>query len=308
MKLSSYLDPAFIYTGLEVETKGELINEVLKRISSKDKSVANMKDTILKGILAREEEISTCMGMGIAIPHARIDGFDDFIISVATVKKPIKCQVAALNQEDDVELFIIIVSEVLKNKRMLKVMSGIMKMAIKQTEILEKIKKSTDPNKIFNLIKDADIEIDGKITAEDVLSPDLHSVLPTETLEEVSRRLIIEGRAGLPVVDSNGKFLGEITEKELIQFGMPKYTSVMQDLSFLTVGEPFEEYLINEKTTTIEELYRKKDVLTVDRKESIMEICFLMVNKGKTRLYVVEKGQYFGMIQRSDIIKKVLHI
>lgn len=308
MKLSSYLDPAFIYTGLEVETKDELINEVIRRISLKDKSVANMKDTISKGILAREEEISTCMGMGIAIPHARIDGFDDFIISIATVKKPIQCQVAALNKEDDVELFIIIVSEVLKNKRMLKVMSGIMKMAMKQTEILEKIKKTTDPGKIFQLIKEADIEIDGKITAEDVLSPDLHSVLPTETLEEVSRRLIVEGRAGLPVVDKSGRFLGEITEKELIQFGMPKYTSVMQDLSFLTVGEPFEEYLLNEKTATIEELYRKKDVLTVDRKESIMEICFLMVNKGKTRLYVVEKGQYFGMIQRSDIIKKVLHI
>ncbi len=106
----------------------------------------------------------------------------------------------------------------------------------------------------------------------------------------------------------NGRFLGEITERELIEFGMPKYTSVMQDLSFLTVGEPFEEYLINEKTATIEELYRRKDVLIVDRKESIMEICFLMVNKGKTRLYVVENGHYFGMIQRSDIIKKVLHI
>lgn len=308
MKLSSYLDPAFIYTGLEAETKDEVIKEILNRISARDKNVAAMKGPILKGIMAREEEISTCMGMGIAIPHARIDGYDDFIISIATVKKPIKCQVASLNQEDDVEVFILIVSEVLKNKRMLKVMSGVMKMAMKQTKVLEEVKKCNDPHQIFQLIKQTDIEIDGKITAEDVLSPDLHSVLPTETLEEVSKRLIVEGRAGLPVVDKNGRFLGEITEKELIQFGMPKYTSVMQDLSFLTVGEPFEEYLLNEKTATIEELYRKKDVLTVDRKESIMEICFLMVNKGKTRLYVVENGQYFGMIQRSDIIKKVLHI
>ena len=307
MKLSSYLDPAFIYTGLEVETKEEVIKEILSRIATKDKNVANMKGTILKGVMAREKEISTCLGMGIAIPHARIDGFEDFIISIATVKKPISCQVAALKQEDDVEVFILIVSEVLKNKRMLKVMSGIMKMAMKQTNVLEAIKKSTDPSEIYQLIKKSDIEIDSKITAEDVLCPDLHTVLPTETLEEVSKRLIIEGRAGLPVVGKDGKFLGEITEKELIEFGMPKYTSVMQDLSFLTVGEPFEEYLLNEKSATIEDLYRK-DVIIVDRKESIMEICFLMVNKGKTRLYVVENGRYFGMIQRSDIIKKVLHI
>jgi len=308
MKLSSYLDPAFIYTGLEAETKDELVKNILDRISVKDKSVASMKDTIFKSIMAREEEISTCLGMGIAIPHARIDGFDDFLISIATVKKPIPCQVASLNQEDDVKVFILIASEVLRNKRMLKVMSGIMKMATKTPQVLEDIKKATDPAKIFQLIKNAEIEIDGKITAEDVLTPDLHPVLPTETLEEVAKRLIVEGRAGLPVVGKNGKFLGEITERELIEFGMPKYTSVMQDLSFLTVGEPFEEYLLNEKTATIEDIYRSKDVLIVDRKESIMEICFLMVNKGKTRLYVVENGHYFGMILRSDIIKKVLHI
>lgn len=90
---------------------------------------------------------------------------------------------------------------------------------------------------------------------------------------------------------------------------MPKYLSLMQDLNFLTVGEPFEEYLVNEKTTTIENLYRSKDELIIlDRKAPIMEICFIMVSKNITRLYVVENGEYLGLIKRSDIIKKVLHI
>jgi len=308
MKFSSYLDPAFIYTGVEAETKDELIGKVLDQVALKERSVGRMKEDIFKSIMNRENEISTCMGMGMAIPHARIDNFHDFVISIATVKKPIKCQVAALNQEDDVEVFFIIASEVLKNKRMLKLMAGIMKMATKTPHILEEIKKCKDPNKIYQLIKDVDIEIDGKIIAEDVLSPDLHPAVVTDTLEEISKRLIVEGRTGLPVVTEDGSFLGEITERELIEFGMPKYTSVMQDLSFLTVGEPFEEYLLNEKTATIRDLYRTEGVLVVDRNESIMEICFLMVNKGKTRLYVVENGRYLGIIQRSDIIKKILHI
>jgi len=187
-------------------------------------------------------------------------------------------------------------------------MAGFMKIATKNPRIIEKIKESNSPTEIYNLLKDAEVEIDGRITAEDVLSPDLIPVHPTDTLEEVAKRLIIEERTGLPVLDINEKFLGEITEKELIEFGMPKYLSVMQDVSFLTVGEPFEEYLKNEKTATIEDLYRTEGVLTVDRKASIMEICFSMVNKGKTRIYVVENGKYYGMIQRSDIIKKVLHI
>lgn len=68
-----------------------------------------------------------------------------------------------------------------------------------------------------------------------------------------------------------------------------------------------EEYLKNEKTATIEDIYRKK-TSAVDRKTPIMEICLLMVNKGFTRIYVVENGKYYGTILRSLIIKKVLHI
>ncbi|WP_319371347.1 PTS sugar transporter subunit IIA [uncultured Ilyobacter sp.] len=307
MKLSSYLDPKLIFTDLEVETKEDAIKLLIEKAAQEDKKIASMKNKITKGVLDRENEISTAMGQGIAIPHARIEGLDDFIIIIGLLKNPVKCQVAALHKEDDVKMVILLVSEVLRNKRMLKVMSGIMKIAVKHPKILEEIKNSSSANILFDFIKNAEVEIDGKIIAEDVQSPDLMPVHPSDTLEEVAKRLIIEDRTGLPVVE-NGRFLGEITERELIEFGMPKYISVMQDLNFLTVGEPFEEYLVNEKTATIEELYRKADVLTVDRKTPIMEICFLMVNKGKTRIYVVEDGKYFGMIQRSDIIKKVLHI
>ena len=81
----------------------------------------------------------------------------------------------------------------------------------------------------------------------------------------------------------------------------------MADLGFMTVGEPFEEYFKNEKKVTVKELYRKNPVI-VDRKASIMEISFLMVTKGNTRIYVVENGKYYGMILRSDIIKKILHV
>lgn len=307
MKLSSYLDPKLIFTDLQVDSKEEAIKLLVEKAAEHDKKISSMKGKILKSVMERENEISTAMGQGIAIPHARIEDFDDFVIIIGLLKNPVKCQVAALHKEDDVKMVILLVSEVLKNKRMLKVMSGVMKLAVKHPKIFAEIKNSANSHVLFDFIKNAEVEIDGKIVAEDVQSPELHPVNPKDTLEEVASRLIIEDRTGLPVVE-DGRFLGEITERELIEFGMPKYISVMQDLNFLTVGEPFEEYLVNEKTATIEGLYRKTDVIIVDKKTPIMEICFLMVNKGKTRIYVVENGKYYGMIQRSDIIKKVLHI
>ncbi|MCI6151571.1 MAG: CBS domain-containing protein, partial [Fusobacterium perfoetens] len=66
---------------------------------------------------------------------------------------------------------------------------------------------------------------------------------------------------------------------------------------------------LKEETATIKDLYRRKENLyTIDKKTPIMEICFIMVKKGITRIYVVENGKLHGVIRRYDIIKKVLHI
>ncbi|BBA50153.1 PTS sugar transporter subunit IIA [Fusobacterium varium] len=308
MKFSSYLDPQFIFTDLKGKTPEEIITEMIERLSLKDKKINELKDVIVKSVIKREEEISTGMGNGIAIPHARIENFNDFIVSIGILEEPIEVEIAATRKTDKVKLVFLIISDVLKNKNILKVMSAVSKMALKRKNLLEKIKEEKNPNKIVEYIQESNIEIDHRIIAEDVLSPDIEPATPENTLEEIAKRLILEQISGLPVVDKDGMFLGEITERELIDFGMPDYLSLMGDLNFLTVGEPFEEYLVNETTTTIEKLYRVDERVKIDRKTPIMEICFIMVNKGLTRLYVLDEGKYYGMIRRSDIIKKVLHI
>ena len=309
MKFSNYLDSNLIFTDVKGSSMEEIIKEMVEKIASKEKSVNLRKDEITSAVIKREQEISTAIGKGVAIPHARIENFNDFIVAVGVVETPFRAKVEASASKDTVELVFLIISDVLKNKNILKIMSAVSKLVIKYPHIADKMKTIKDSAEILKAVQEADIEIGHKITAEDVLSPDIIPLSPNSTLEEVAKRFIIEHTSGLPVVDENGKFLGEITEKELIEFGMPKYLSLMQDLNFLTVGEPFEEYLVNEKTTTIENLYRSKDELIIlDRKAPIMEICFIMVSKNIKRLYVVENGEYLGLIKRSDIIKKVLHI
>ena len=196
----------------------------------------------------------------------------------------------------------------LKSKKILKIMSGISKLAIKNRDVLDKIIAGKDPVGTIKILKDANIEIDHNITAEDLMTNVPGPASVTNTLEDIAKRIIMERVSGIPVVDKNNKFLGEITERELIAFGMPKYTTILNDLNFMTVGEPFENYLINEKTTTIQELYRQDGVVTVDKEASLMEVSYLFMNRGVTRIYVIENGEYLGIILRSDIIRKILHI
>ena len=309
MKLSSHLDPKFIMLNFQGNTIEDVISKMIDKISYETCEInSDNRELIKQTVLKRETELSTAIGNGIAIPHGRLKDFKDFIIAIAVMETPFKMNLIGHKEEEKVDFVVLILSDILKNKNMLKAMSAISKLSMKNTVIFEKLKKSKTPSELIDLIQESNIEIEHQIVASDLFDSNLRPVTPTTTLEVVAQRLISEQISGLPVVDEQGNIIGEITERELISFGMPKYTHLLDDLNFLTVGEPFEEYLLNENITTIETLYRKKGIFTVDLEAGVMAICSIIIKKNATRIYVIENNKYIGIIKRADIIKKVLHL
>ena len=188
----------------------------------------------------------------------------------------------------------------------LKLMSLISFLSHEQ-EFLDKIGIVEEPDEFIKIIQENENDVKQTVSSEDLMDTEVAPVLLTESMEEVSLRFIAENKTGLPVIDEKGNFVGEITEREIIEFGMPKYASLVSDLSFMTIGEPFEEYFLNSTKVAVREIYRKSKNV-IEKKASIMEICFKMITEGNTRLYIVEDNKYFGMIERRDIIEKFLHI
>ncbi|WP_297431759.1 CBS domain-containing protein [uncultured Cetobacterium sp.] len=307
MKLSSYLSEKVIIPNIKGNNINELIENLLDQLVENNKSLKTEKAIMKKAVLKREEEASTYLGHGVAIPHARLEHYDDILVAIGFPEKPVMVKTLD-NKEEELKIVILVIADVLKGKKILKIMSGISKLAMKNKVILDRIIEEKDPIETIKILEAANIEVDHNITAEDLMTNIPKPVKETNTLEDIAKIIIMEKVSGIPVVDKNNNFLGEITERELIAFGMPKYTTILNDLNFMTVGEPFENYLINEKTTTIEELYRREGVVTVDREASLMEVSYLFMNRGVTRIYVVESGKYLGIILRSDIIRKILHI
>ena len=304
MRISNFISKELVFLNTESENVEELINNILDKAAEVDEEVRNNLDKAKKAVLKREDETSTALGHGIVLPHGRIDGYDDTTVISGTLKKPMKAIVR--NKEESIELFFIILSGLTKNRTVLKLMSLVSYLG-HQNEFLEKVKGVKSEDEFIELIQEYENDIKQTVTSEDLMDTTVMPVSLSEPLESVAARFIRENKTGLPVVDGTGCFVGEITERELIEFGMPKYASLVSGLSFMTVGEPFEEYFLNAGKVTVRELYRKSKNL-VDKQASIMEICFNMITEGRTRLYVVENDKYFGMIERRDIIKKFLHI
>ncbi|MEG0747755.1 MAG: CBS domain-containing protein [Cetobacterium sp.] len=307
MKLSSYLSEDKIIPNLKGDSFEELVSNLVDEISKVNKQVKIERSIMKKAIMKREEEASTYIGCGIAIPHARLEYFDDIVVAIGFPEKPVFMK-ALGDKTEEVKIIILILADVLKNKNILKIMSGISRLCLKNKAVLDEILTYKSADKTIEILDRTKIEIDHNIIAEDLYTHTPSPAKVTNTLEDIAKRIIIEKVSGIPVVDNNNKFLGEITERELIAFGMPKHTTLLNDLSFITIGEPFENYLVNEKTMVIKDLYRTEGVITIDKEASLMEISYLFINRGVTRIYVVENNKYLGIILRSDIIKKILHI
>ena len=307
MKLSSYLSEDKIISNLKGETFEELITNLLKELAKTNKQVKVEQEIMKKAILKRESEASTYIGNGVAIPHARLEYFDDIVVSIAFPEKNVTMK-NIMGEDEPVDFIVLIVVDVLKNKNILKIMSGISRLCLKNKDVFKEILKYKSPEKTIEILNKMKIEIDHNITAEDLFTTSILPAKENNTLEDIAKRIIMDRVSGIPVVDNHNNFLGEITERELISFGMPKHTTILNDLSFLTVGEPFENYLVNEKITTIKDLYRTEGIITIDKDASLMEISYIFMNKGVTRIYVLENNKYIGLIFRSDIIKKILHI
>lgn len=305
MKLSSFLESKFICVDFEAESNIEVIDRMIEKMSLKDETVLKMKKEIIGAVENREKEITTAVGNSILIPHARVENFDDIILGIAVIRKPYSVKNAML-QDDKIKLVFMIIAGQTKNKLLLKIMAAISKLVQIKGKV-EELCSKRDGEEIIEVIKNSEVDVSERLTAEDIVNSEIEPAKLENSLEDIAKRFMVEGITGLPVVDKKGKFIGEITERELIEYGMPKYASLFNDLSFLTVGEPFEQYFKNEKKVHVEDLYRKNPLI-VDRKMPIMELCFMMVTKGNTRIYVVEDSVYYGMIVRGDIIKKVLHV
>jgi len=77
--LEDHLDPSRVIH-LEATTKDEALVELVQSVAASP-AVADA-DALLQAVRDRERLLSTGIGLGIAIPHARIDSVTDFVVSV----------------------------------------------------------------------------------------------------------------------------------------------------------------------------------------------------------------------------------
>lgn len=144
MHISHYMSPdlvAFLDVGTQQEALKQLVNQVFKT-----GRLAN-KDSFYQAIIDRENIVSTGIGMGVAIPHAKLPAYDQFFIAIGILKTPVDW-----NALDDspVRLIFMIGGPDDKPTEYLQILSHLTR-AIKDEEKRKKILSLQNPHAIIEL-------------------------------------------------------------------------------------------------------------------------------------------------------------
>jgi len=145
-KISEMIDEKKIID-IKSDDKKSALNELLE-IICKDEKITDEK-IFRKEIFKREKLMSTGIGYGIAIPHARHKTVKDFVIALGRKKQGLEYESI---DDKPVQLIFMIGASDNQDKDYIKVLSRLV-LRLKNPEFVEKVLNAENSKEIYQIIK-----------------------------------------------------------------------------------------------------------------------------------------------------------
>jgi PTS system nitrogen regulatory IIA component len=153
MNICRFLKESHIFLNLKPGDKRQVLEDFVSAI--KERKLISDETLILDELLKRESLGSTALEKGIAIPHALIDKIKEPFLALAVVKGGIDFGAA-----DEKPTFVLIL--LLGNKSnpgvQLKILAHVCRL-VKETDVIEKLKKIENPAEICVLLEEEEEKI-----------------------------------------------------------------------------------------------------------------------------------------------------
>jgi CBS domain-containing protein len=145
-------------------------------------------------------------------------------------------------------------------------------------------------------------------TVADIMERDAPSIALDASVEDVVNQFKEQDVPALPVVNDGGRCVGVITEKDLViadedgDLHIPHYIELFGGLIFFPPElRHFERRLRKAAASQARDLMTEPAVV-VEPSTTLHEAAHLIVERGHSRLPVVEHGRYVGLVTRADVL------
>jgi len=145
-------------------------------------------------------------------------------------------------------------------------------------------------------------------TVADVMTRDLFTVTPETPLSEAIQLLAKNRISGLPVVTTEGKLKGILSESDLMWqvtgAPLPAYIMLLDSVIYLENPARYNEEVHKALGQTVSEVMGHDRVVTTQPDASLKEAAQLMHHRKVTRLPVIaDNGSLVGILTQGDIVR-----
>lgn len=152
MIVSSYLTTGSILIHPQVTDKGDVIRTLVSHLPGLE---ASRRDAVAQAVIEREEVMSTGVGNGIAIPHAKVELLDKPVVAFALLKDPVD-----FGSFDGklVDLVFLVAGSVRANSQHLKMLSALSRILIQQSTV-DGLRSSKSSDDVLERINQAESHV-----------------------------------------------------------------------------------------------------------------------------------------------------
>jgi CBS domain-containing protein len=140
--------------------------------------------------------------------------------------------------------------------------------------------------------------------ASDIMTKPVHTVRPQATLEEAAQLFVTHHISGAPVVDTDGRLLGIVTEADLID-PEKRRAAIPRTALFGLFPIPDEALLsaFNGGRTLPVRDVMTGDVVTATEQTPVTEIAQMMLDNRINRVPIMRDYRVVGIITRTDLLR-----
>jgi PTS system nitrogen regulatory IIA component len=302
MDFSRHISPQQILLGLQVKDKWDLLDRMAAALETSaivERQAVEVRSLIKPMILEREREASTGLAGGLAYPHARVPGFRGFALCLSTLREPIEYETL---DGQPVRLALMAVTP--QETPMVGIQTAsYFANLMSREETREFLLSENDPDRVYEyLVRNQPV-----VEARHVMRPVRVSVCPDTPLRTVAHTMRKHDVEAVPVIDEQGRIVGEITADLLLKKGLPEFFNQLSSVAFIRYFDPFEKYFEEETRSQARDLM-SSDFATFEENATLLEIVYLLSVRRYPKIYVVRDGLVVGVVDRAAVIDRILSL
>lgn len=293
MKLADFLSPARAITPLSCATLADAREQLLARLVASG-AVADLERLRLRVAEERGEDMVAFADHAFLM-HYRTDTALRLQVAVGVCPNGVS---RGLDDggEQRAPVVIVVVGPPRTAARLLQIVRAFGRL-LPKGDVVDALRAAPSVEALVSLPMFLEFEIADQLLVRDLMTDKPRTIGPDELLKRAARELIHSGLGGLPVVDSEHRLLGILSERELMRHLL--VTEVFSD------GATPHPMGAKSATKTVRDAMTRQ-VLCVAPDQPVAQVAALMSNKDVERVPVVREGRLVGLLSRGDIVRKLI--